>query len=154
MVPSPKNNNPHISSSFLIIAKLLFMFFSWITSSSYFDIRFMLGGIQVLKTFLCQLQYLLEYWFLGKIKGKNFWNNNISYENSKMGLVGSNCFLRVAINTKNKWTIWYVYWVNSSCYIWCRAEGWNFRYVSAVWWSDNFGNMAYGVLNGSRLLIL
>ena len=33
VAPSPKNNNPNISAYFLIIAKLLFMFCSWITSS-------------------------------------------------------------------------------------------------------------------------
>ena len=44
--------------------------------------------------------YLLESWFLGNIKGKELWNNNIRYVNSKTGIVGSNWFLRIAINTK------------------------------------------------------
>ena len=52
MAPSPKNNNPNIYASFLIISKLLFIFCSLITSSSYLDTSFMLGGIYILETFL------------------------------------------------------------------------------------------------------
>ena len=90
-----------------------------------------------------QLQYLLEYWFLGGNKGKTFLNNRISYGNSKRGLVGSNWLLIIAINTKNKWTIWHISSGISSCYILCRAEGWHFRYIRVIWWSDTFGNAVF-----------
>ena len=87
---SPKNNNPNISSKFLIIAKFLFMFCSWITSSSSLDMSFLLGVIYVLETLLWKIHYLIEHWFLGKIKGTDFWDNNICYCNSKTSIVGSN----------------------------------------------------------------
>ena len=90
-----------------------------------------------------QIHYLLESLFFCNIKGKNFWNNNIFYGNIKTALVGSDLCLRIAINTKNKWTIWEIYWVTFSCYIWCRTEGWHFRCISVIWWSDTFGTVVY-----------
>ena len=48
VAPSPKNNNPNISASFLITDKFLFMFYSWIKSSSYLNMIFLLGVIYVL----------------------------------------------------------------------------------------------------------
>ena len=52
VAPYPKNKKPNISASFYIIAKFLFMFCSWITSSSSLDMSLLLGGIYVLETFL------------------------------------------------------------------------------------------------------
>ena len=52
VAPSPKNNNPNISDSFLIIAEFLFIFCSLITSSSSLDMSFLLVRIYVLETFL------------------------------------------------------------------------------------------------------
>ena len=58
----------------------------------------------------CQLQYLLESWVLGKIKVKNLINNKISYCKSKTSLIESNWLLIIAIDSKNKWTIWLTSW--------------------------------------------
>ena len=68
--PSPKNNNPNIPASFLIIAKLLFMFCSWITSSSSFYIIFMLGGICILETFLDNYITFSNLGFWARLKGR------------------------------------------------------------------------------------
>ena len=43
---------------------------------------------------------------MGGKKGKALWDNKIWYCNSKTSPVVSYQFLRIAINTKNKWTIW------------------------------------------------
>ena len=45
---------------------------------------------------------------MGNIKGKAFWYNKIFNGNSKMSLIVSNYFLIIAINSKNKWTTWYI----------------------------------------------
>ena len=67
---SPKNNNPNISASFLIIYKFLFMFFSWITSSSYLYTSFLLGGIYVLEMFLEKSITFLNLGFWAKLEGR------------------------------------------------------------------------------------
>ena len=66
--PFPKNNNPNISAYFFIIAKFLFMFCSWITSISLSDLRFLLGGICVLETFLHKSSTFLNIGFLERLK--------------------------------------------------------------------------------------
>ena len=68
--PSPKNNNPNIPASFLIIDKFLFMFCSWITSSSYLDMRFLLGRIYVLETILDNSSTFLNIGFWERLKGR------------------------------------------------------------------------------------
>ena len=70
MAPSPKNNNPKISDSFLIIAELLFIFCLWITSSSSLDMRFLLGGIYVLEKFLDNSSTFLNLGFWERLKGR------------------------------------------------------------------------------------
>ena len=66
---SPKINNPNISASFLIIAKFLFMLCSWITSSSFLDMGFVLGWIFVLETFLDKSSTFLNLGFWEILKG-------------------------------------------------------------------------------------
>ena len=105
VAPSTKNNNSNISASFLIIAKLLFLFYSWITSSSSLGVIFMLRGIYILETFHSRSSVFLNLGFCEYIKVKAFWDNKNWCGNSKISLVGSNQFLRIDINTKNKWTI-------------------------------------------------
>ena len=70
VAPSPKNNNPNISTYFFIISKFLFMFCSRITPSSSLDMRFMLGGIYVLETFLDNSSTFLNlgFWEILKVK--------------------------------------------------------------------------------------
>ena len=58
------------SASFLIIAKFIFMFCSWITSSSSLDMSFLLGGIYVLETFLDKSGTLLNIGFWSRLKGR------------------------------------------------------------------------------------
>ena len=68
--PSPKNNKPNISASSLIISKFLFVFCSWIKSSSSLDLRFMLGGIYVLETFLDNSSTFLNLGIWERLKGR------------------------------------------------------------------------------------
>ena len=63
VAPFPKNNNLNISDSFLIMAKFLFVFCSWIISSSSLDISFLVGLIQVLETFLANYSTFLNLGF-------------------------------------------------------------------------------------------
>ena len=70
VAPSPKNNNPNMSAYFLIMAKFLFMFCSWITSSSFLDMSFLLGGIYVFKTFLDNSSTFLNLDFWVRLKGR------------------------------------------------------------------------------------
>ena len=70
VAPSPKNNNPNMSASFLIMGKFLFMFCSWITSSSSLDMSFLLGGIYVFGNFLDNSSTLLNPVFWAILKGK------------------------------------------------------------------------------------
>ena len=76
------------------------------------------------------------------------------YGNSKTVLVGSNLFLSIVTNIKNKWTIWDIYWVTFSFYIWCRTESWYFRYVCVIWWIDTFGITVYGGFNERRWRVM
>ena len=48
------------------------MFCSWITSSSYLGMSFMLGGIYVLETFLARSSIFLNLFFWERLKGKPF----------------------------------------------------------------------------------
>ena len=70
VAPSPKNNNPNMSASFWIMAKFLFMFCSWITSSSYLDVTFLLGGIYFFKTFPDNSSTFLNLVFCARLKGR------------------------------------------------------------------------------------
>ena len=69
VVPSTKKK-PNISDSFVIIAKFLFMFCSWITSISYLDMSFLLGRIHVLKNFLDNSSKFSNLSFWERLKGK------------------------------------------------------------------------------------
>ena len=68
MATYPKNNNPYTSAFFYIISKLLFMFCSWITSSTSLDMRFLLGGLHVLETSLVNSSIFLNigFWWILK----------------------------------------------------------------------------------------
>ena len=66
--PSPKNNNPNISASFLITTKFLFVLCSWITSSSSLDMSFLVGIIYVLETFLDNSSTFLNIGFWDRLK--------------------------------------------------------------------------------------
>ena len=68
VAPSPKNNNPNIFASFLIISKFPFMLCLQITSSSSLDMSFMLGVIYVLETFLHNSSTFLNLIFWGRLK--------------------------------------------------------------------------------------
>ena len=72
VAPYPEKNNPYISASFLIVDKLLFMFYSWITYSSYLGIIFLLGGIYVLETFLEKSSTFLSLGLWERLKGGLF----------------------------------------------------------------------------------
>ena len=67
---SHKRNRMDISASFLIISKIVFMFSSWKTSSSYLDMRFMLGGTYVLETFPDNSINFLNIVFGARLKGR------------------------------------------------------------------------------------
>ena len=69
---SPKNKNPNISASFLIIAEFLFMLCSWITSSSFLDTSLMLRGIQVLETFLSNYSTISKFVFWERLKERTY----------------------------------------------------------------------------------
>ena len=72
VAPSPKNNNPNMSASFLIMAKFLFVFYSWITSSSSLDMSFLLGRIYVFKTLLDNSSTFLDLGFWERLKGRPY----------------------------------------------------------------------------------
>ena len=72
VAPSPKNNNPNISAPFLIIARFLFMFYSWITSSSSLDKSFLLGVIYVLEMFLDNSGTFLNLGFWDRLNGRPY----------------------------------------------------------------------------------
>ena len=91
---------------------------------------------------------------MGKIKVNIFWNNKIVYGNIRTGIVRIDWFLSIAINPKNNWTSWVTSSVTFSCYIWCRAQGWNFRYDRVILWDDTFGTAVYGGCDDRRQLIL
>ena len=67
---SPKNNNPNISASFLIIYKFLFVFCSKITSSSSLVMSFLFVGMYVLETFLDNSSTFLNIDFWERLKGR------------------------------------------------------------------------------------
>ena len=60
----------------------------------------------------------------------------------------------MVMNKKTKWTIWKTSWVIIICYIWCRSEAWNFRWISLILWSDAFVTNMDGGFDGSRWLTL
>ena len=60
----------NMSASFLIIAKFLFMFCSWITSSSFLDMIFLLGGLYVFKNILDNSSNFLNLCFWERLKGR------------------------------------------------------------------------------------
>ena len=71
LAPSPKNNNPNMSASFLIMDKFLFVLCSWITSRSSLSMSFLLGGIYVLETFLDNSSNFLSLGFWARLKGRH-----------------------------------------------------------------------------------
>ena len=68
VAPSTRNNNPEISDSFLIKLKLLFIFWSWITSWRSLGIRFMFGSWYHFDTFLSKSSTLLNLGFWDRLK--------------------------------------------------------------------------------------
>ena len=71
VAPSSKNNNPNMSDSLLIMDKFLFLFCSWMTSSSCLDMIFLLGGVYVFKKFLEKSSTFLNLGFWAKLKGRH-----------------------------------------------------------------------------------
>ena len=154
VTPYPKNNNPNISASFLIIAKFLFVFCPWITSSSYLDMSFLLGGIYVLKTFLDKSITFLDLGFWERLKGR-------LSEIIRSAII---IVRQVSLEVINVWEFPSVpkisepfeklFWVTLRWYIWCIIEAWDYRWISVIWWIDTFGTPMDGGFNGSIWLIL
>ena len=67
---SPENKNPNISASFFIIARFLFVFCSWIPSSSSLGTSFLLGGTYVSEKFLDNSSTSLNLYFWKRLKGR------------------------------------------------------------------------------------
>ena len=152
VAPSPKNNNPNISSYFLIMAKFLFMFCSWITSSSSFDMSFLLGVIYVFKTFLDNSSTLLNLGFRVRWKGRTS-----EIIRSAIAIVRW-----VSLEVINFWELSSIPKISEpfekflrySQMISLMQKSWYYRWSSVIWWSDTFVTPMDGGLYGSIWLIL
>ena len=147
-----------ISDNFLAGSIFFILFknrlYSWITSSSYLYMSFLLGGIYVLETFLDNSSTFLNLVFWERLKVRpSETMRSVMKILRRVSLEVTNSW-EFPINTNNKWTIWKTSWVPLSSYIWCRSEAWDYRWISVIWLSDTFGNNMYGVFDGSRWLIL